>query len=104
LIAGTEGEELLLDFSREIGAVVLVLGILTACLLALRRSQAAEERAPGMLRSVARLRLSEHLVLHVVDCGGERCLVSEQKSGCTMMPLKTAAARPVSEGIPACRS
>lgn len=94
----------MLDFSREIGAVALVLGILAACLIALRRSQEREEQVPGLLRSVAKLRLSEHLVLHVIECAGERCLVTEQKTGCTIMPLSALAARPVSERVPACRS
>lgn len=76
-----------MDMGREIAAVVLVLGMLSASLMGLRRYQKPRARETGPLRAVAKLRLSDHLVVHLIECGGERCLVAEQKSGSTVVPL-----------------
>ena len=76
-----------MDMGREIAAVVLVLGMLSASLMGLRRYQKPRARETGPLRAVAKLRLSDHLVVHLIECGGERCLVAEQKSGTTVVPL-----------------
>ncbi len=69
------------DLVREITAVAVVLGILGAALYTLRRYQMPRDGAPGPLRTISRLRLSEGLVLHLIECSGELCLVTEPKSG-----------------------
>lgn len=76
------------DFAREIAAAIVVLGILSASLVALRRFQGTREPSAGVLRAVAKLKLSEHLVLHLIECSGERCLVTEQKTGSSVTPLR----------------
>lgn len=81
---------MVVDFGREIAAAAVVLGLLGASLLGLRRYQRPRVRAAGPLRVVAKLRVSEHLVLHLIECAGERCLVTEQKSGSAVVTLGRA--------------
>ena len=73
------------DIGREVVAVVVVLGILTGSLWGLRRVQKPRDSGPGPLRALAKLRLSEQLVVHLIECAGERCLVTEQKCGSTVV-------------------
>ena len=81
--------------AREIVTVAVVLAILTGSLVALRRFQKPRESGTGPLRGLAKLRLSEHLVVHLIECAGERCLVTEQKSGSTVMSLRSESDSPV---------
>lgn len=88
------------DFAREIAAALIVLGILSASLVALKRYQGTRESADSALRAVAKLRLSEHLVVHLVECSGVRCLVTEQRAGSSVTqlqspPMESAALRKV---------
>ena len=80
---------------REIVAVAVVLAILTGSLVGLRRFQRPRESGTGPLRGLAKLRLSEHLVVHLIECAGERCLVTEQKSGSTVISLRCESGPPV---------
>ena len=80
---------------REIIAVVVVLGILAGSLIGLRRFQKPRESGLGPWRVLAKLRLSEHLVVHLIDCAGERCLVTEQKNGSTVMSLRPESGSPM---------
>ena len=73
------------DIGREVVAVVVVLGILAGSLWGLRRVQKPRDSGLGPLRALAKLRLSEQLVVHLIECAGERCLVTEQKSGSTVV-------------------
>ena len=73
------------DIGREVVAVIVVLGILAGSLWGLRRVQKPRDSGLGPLRALAKLRLSEQLVVHLIECAGERCLVTEQKSGSTVV-------------------
>jgi len=77
-----------LEIAREIVAALLVLGLLGASLYAVRRYRRPGNGPEGSLRAIGKLRLSEHLVLHLVECGGERCLVAEQKAACSLVTLR----------------
>ncbi len=77
------------DMGREIIAIAVVLGILLGSLFGLRRFQKPRSSDLGPLRVLAKLRLSENLVVHLIDCGGERCLITEQKSGSSVTPLQS---------------
>ncbi len=79
------------EFGKEIVAVFAVLGALGAGLWTLRRLQVPHPVTASPLRAVATLRLSANLVLHMVDCAGEPCLVAEQKAGCSITPLRQVA-------------
>ena len=79
-----------MEIAREIIAVLVVLGLLAASLYGLRRCQRPARAADGPLRAAGRLRLSGNLVLHLVDCGGERCLVAEHKASCSVVVLPPA--------------
>ncbi len=82
-------------FAGEIAACCAVLGLLGTCLYALRRFQRPGPRDDGTLRATGKLRLSDNLVLHLVDCAGERCLVTEQRSGCVVILLPPPVPVPV---------
>ncbi len=88
-----------MEIAREIIAGSLVLGLLGVSLYALRRFGRLQPGPEGTLRALGKLRLSEHLVLHLVECGGERCLVAEQKAACSLLPLR--ADREPAPGAPA---
>ena len=91
-----------MDFAREIAAICAVLGLLGTCLYALRRYQRPGPRDDGKLRATGKLRLSDNLVLHLVDCAGERCLVTEQRSGCVVILLPASV--PVGVAVPTVES
>lgn len=78
-----------MELSREIVAILLVLGLLGACLYALRRFRPSGAAVAGPLRATGKLRLSENLVLHLVHCDGQPCLVAEQKTSCALVILPT---------------
>ena len=80
---------------REVVAVIVVLGILAGSLWGLRRLQKPRDSGPGPLRALAKLRLSEQLVVHLIECGGERCLVTEQKSGSTVVSWRPEFGSPL---------
>jgi len=82
-----------LEFVREFAAVLVVLGILGVSLYWLRRQQARRAPTSGPLRAVAKVRLSENLVLHLIDCAGASCLVAEQRASCSVLQLRGAAGK-----------
>ncbi len=77
-----------MEIAREIMAGLMVLGLLGVSLYVLRRFARPQPGPEDALRTLGKLRLSEHLVLHLVDCGGERCLVAEQKTACSLLTLR----------------
>lgn len=85
---------MLFDIGREVVAVVVVLGILAASLWGLRRFQKPRDSDPGPLRVLAKLRLSEQLVVHLIECAGERCLVAEQRSGSAVVSWRPEFSSP----------
>ncbi len=80
-----------MEFVREFAAVLVVLGILGVSLYWLRHEQARRLPTSGPLRAVAKVRLSENLVLHLIECAGVRCLITEQKASCSVLQLHGAA-------------
>ncbi len=78
-----------MELTREIAAVVLVLGLLVASLQLLRRYRVPRGPEGQALRSLSQVRLSANLVVHVIECSGERYLLAEQKSGCALLRLST---------------
>jgi flagellar biogenesis protein FliO len=80
-----------MDLARDLGAVLLVLGVLGATLWALRRVGAVRWRAPGRARSrgrievVERVALSPQQALHLVRLGSRALLIASHAGGCTLV-------------------
>ena|ERR1035441_4972155 len=80
-----------MDLARELGAVLLVLGVLAATLWALRRAGAVRWRAPGAARTRGRIELVERIALspghalHLVRLGSRALLIASHAGGCTLV-------------------
>ncbi len=80
-----------MDLARELGAVLLVLGVLAATLWALRRAGAVRWRAPGDARTRGRIELVERIALspgqalHLVRFGSRALLIASHAGGCTLV-------------------
>ncbi len=80
-----------MDLARELGAVLLVLGVLGATLWALRRAGAVRWRVPGRARergrieAVERIALSPGHALHLVRFGSRGLLIASHAGGCTLV-------------------
>ena len=80
-----------MDLARELGAVLLVLGVLGATLWALRKAGAVRWRAPGGARTrgrievVERIALSPGHALHLVRLGSRGLLIATHAGGCTLV-------------------
>ena len=80
-----------MDLARELGAVLLVLGVLAATLWALRRAGAVRWRAPGGARRGSRIELVERVALspghalHLVRMADRALLIASHAGGCTLV-------------------
>jgi len=78
-----------MDLARELGAVLLVLGVLAATLWALRRAGTVRWRTPGGARGrievVERVALSPQHALHLVRLGSRALLIASHAGGCTLV-------------------
>jgi len=95
-----------MDLARELGAVLLVLGVLAATLWALRRAGAVRWRAPGGARAGGRIELVERIALspghdlHLVRLGSHALLIASHAGGCTLvesMPWQECRVAPTRE-------
>ncbi len=96
-----------MDLARELGAVLLVLGVLAATLWALRRAGAVRWRGPGgparargRVELVERIALSPGHALHLVRLGSRALLIASHAGGCTLvesMPWQECRVEPPRE-------
>jgi len=81
------------EIARDVGAVVLVLGLLGAAVWLLRRTGAALPRAFSLqagrkarrLEAIERVALTPQHALHLVRFGRREMIVSTHPQGCTVL-------------------